>query len=251
MRHLITILLLVLTVHTARAMCGGATAQVWPSGKTLSPNPVILIDVSGNSSLIHLMGTRYHAMLCSGNDTIPLTIAERFEGQFSASQALFRPERALQKRQEYELFIQGLENPLEMVYRMDPKGNKLPVRWNVSDETDLVAPQWTQQTSYKDASYMSYGCGPAVSMNFNLQADPADVLVRTTVTNKLTGKMHFYYLHPEDGQLSVGHGMCSGAFVFEPQAEYDVCFCLVDASGNKSDFTCIMTVASPIPERTE
>ena len=80
--------------------------------------------------------------------------------------------------------------------------------------------------------YVSYGCGPAVYAVFSCPLnDNSKLLVKATVTNMTTGQVVAYILKPQKGQIRIGHGMCSGAFVFKNNENYQVEFDIVNQNG--------------------
>jgi hypothetical protein len=52
-----------------------------------------------------------------------------------------------------------------------------------------------------------------------------------------TGKETSYYIVPDSDKIYVGHGMCSGAFVFDEGNNYELEFTFMDASGNFTSWT--------------
>ncbi len=76
------------------------------------------------------------------------------------------------------------------------------------------------------------GCGPAEIVHFCGEAkDDSPKLFLAKVLNTKTNKTTEYY---ETG-LSIGHGMCGGAFLFENDVTYQVQFGIMDASGNVTE----------------
>ena len=59
--------------------------------------------------------------------------------------------------------------------------------------------------------------------------------IKAIVKDNSTGKETTYYLTASDTIISVGHEMCSGAFIFKDGLKYEARFQLMDASGNMSD----------------
>ena len=91
-----------------------------------------------------------------------------------------------------------------------------------------------------------FGCGPAISISFKIKGeDKSELFVRASVKNEKSGTTTDYILNIEDGEVSIGHGMCSGAFNLEEGGYYEVSFCLIDQSGNKTSFTKPIRFTAP------
>ncbi|SMB98345.1 hypothetical protein SAMN00120144_1060 [Hymenobacter roseosalivarius DSM 11622] len=83
------------------------------------------------------------------------------------------------------------------------------------------------------------GCGPAVNVDFyGVVQDQSAYIVKASVRNLATGEIVSYYLRPVIKDfISIGHGMCSGAFALEKGKNFSVVFTLMDASGNTANWT--------------
>lgn len=105
-------------------------------------------------------------------------------------------------------------------------------------EVETEAPQWLSPPKQTGSTWSEYGCGPEVYVLFDaaLQSQ-SQVLIRTTLSNTQTGLTITYFLRAEEGQLKVGHSMCSGAFVVRDGNIYEVTFDLWDASSKITTWT--------------
>jgi hypothetical protein len=71
----------------------------------------------------------------------------------------------------------------------------------------------------------------SVDFDFPIR-DSSEVAIQTTVKNIKSGVETTYYIMPQNNQILVGHGMCSGAFTFDESNDYEVEFSFMDSSGN-------------------
>ena len=77
-----------------------------------------------------------------------------------------------------------------------------------------------------------------MSVNFDFPIkDSSEVIIKTTVKNIKSGIKTTYYIAPQNNQIGVGHGMCSGAFTYDDNPDYEVEFTFMDASGNTTTWT--------------
>jgi hypothetical protein len=103
----------------------------------------------------------------------------------------------------------------------------------VVEEIDNEKPKLSEKPKELKKTLVYYGCEPSIHVVFSNPAkDNSDVIVKTTVKNSKTGKETTYYIEPEEDKIKVGHGMCSGAFVFDDSKHYEVEFSFMDSAGN-------------------
>ncbi|SMB98348.1 hypothetical protein SAMN00120144_1061 [Hymenobacter roseosalivarius DSM 11622] len=118
------ILLVALSVASiAQAKCYTSGFEFWPITKTIKQNSIFLIDGYADSQeIITGLGFTYKVYLRSGAQQIPLIVQQLLVGQVSLTQALLKPQRALDTGKQYELVIEDARNKglnLAKTYRQE------------------------------------------------------------------------------------------------------------------------------------
>ena len=240
MKHIILILILLLCTVEGFSKCGPGRLYFWPTKPIVNQNSIFVIDGHGLSQrIVSELGVTYKAYLKSNKKKIKLNVQELLIGQFGQTQAVLKPQTILSPGQEYELVIENLDDLENQAYRFnDSTGKKEKITWSVSNFNDSKPPTWTSNPKFKNSRYDMYGCGPAAFANFSFSAtDNSEYLIKTSLKNKSTGIETTYYLQPDNNEIAVGHGMCSGAFNFDGGDKFEVKFSLLDASGNLTTST--------------
>ncbi|MEP7254294.1 MAG: hypothetical protein ABI666_00890 [Ferruginibacter sp.] len=225
-----------------KADCTGNGISCWPNTSTIKANPVFVITFYAYShGIVAGLNTKNAIYLRSGEEKVRLKVVEVCIGQFRLTQVILKPGSELIPGREYELVIDSLP-AYERIQKWNKKTFKSePPKWKVLNEIDTEFPTWTELPKFKSKSIAYFGCGPSLAVNFGFTAaDGSDLLVKTIVKNRKTGKFITYYLESPDNNIAVGHSMCSGAFDFDSDDEYEVSFALMDASGNPG---CLTTAA--------
>lgn len=222
------------------AKCAGSGFSFFPAGPEISSNPLIVIDgYAASQQAIRDLATKHPAWLVSGRDRVRLIVQETLEGQYMITQALLHPERPLQKGLIYELEIDGMSKKEEkaQLRRYDKEKNEWGVvKWKVANpKDDSPAPEWISAPVKTGEQYSVFGCGPAMWVNFQAGIKSnGEYLVKAVVKEKHTGKELSWYLPVINGEIKLGHGMCSGAFRFVEKGSYSVYFQIVDNEGHRS-----------------
>ena len=230
------------------ADCGGGGLTAFPHSGKIRKNCVFVVDgYASSQKVIQGLTKKFPVYLKSGSEQIPLKVLEICVGDFYMTQAILKPEKPLTSGKEYQLIIENLPGHNQLsVY--NPKTHKSdPISYFVTDASDTDAPVWTQKPKEKDKSLVHFGCGPSIHVNFKLNVkEESDFLIRTTVKNVKTGSETTYYIGSEDNVLSIGHGMCSGAFDFDDSVNYEAKFAVMDFSGNVSGETEWVAFTKPV-----
>lgn len=214
-------------------MCNTSGIYVWPKAGEISPNSIFVIEGYFESqNLIRQIGKMQHVYLMSDHDTVLCSVTKRYEGQFYLTQAVIVPNKLLVAGQTYRLFI----NHLNSTDSTDFNRNKDKFVWKVGHSTDKISPEWKNAPKEFYKGCTQFGCGPAISVTFCASTiDNSPVLVLARIRNMKNDSIAEYYIQADSCTFSVGHGMCSGPFVFEDSSEYEGTFHLMDASGNISN----------------
>jgi hypothetical protein len=221
------------------ADCSVSALSVFPKEQTIKQNSIFMIEGYANSQQIILeLNKKYTIYLKSGQKKIKLLVTETYVGQFLITQAILKPEKALDAGIEYTMYIDNLPKD-ETLNKYNTTTQKYePVTYKVLAEKDTEKPLLTSKPKECKKSLIQYGCGPSIHVIFtNPAKDNSDLLVKTTVRNVKTNKTTTYYIEANGNQIEVGHNMCSGAFDFDEGNTYEVEFSFMDASGNLTAWT--------------
>ncbi len=246
------VILLIIT-NACRADCGGGYVRVLPDIGILSANPVLIIqEIDFAISIVTELNNKYPVYLHSGGDTVKLSVVEVLQGQMYVTQALVKPVTPLTPGKTYTLVIQGISD--EILYRSNSHTRKKePVTYRVLSTIDTVAPFATNSTPVEQRkSFTMYGCGPSTNVFFKcVVSDSSAIYVRTTVTNKSTGKQTSGYLLLYSGEIRVGHDMCSGLFTYPDDCDYTLTVSYMDGSGNVTPVSAPVSFTRPSPENSQ
>ena len=216
------------------ASCSGEGLWVFPSGQTIMQNSIFILDGYAESQNVVLgLNKQHNIYLKSGRKKIKLLVTEICVGQFYLTQAVLKPETELEAGLEYTLCIDSLpEYEMLNKYNETTKKNE-SVTYKVVREKDLEKPKLSSRPEELRKKLVYYGCGTSIHVIFSNPAeDKSDIIVKTIVKNLMTGIETTYYIKPDGEFIKVGHGMCSGAFDFDENNNYEVKFLFMDASGN-------------------
>jgi len=242
MKNYFGILFFLLIAINANADCASSGIYFWPETKTIKQNSMIIITgYAYSQKIITKLDKRYPIYLKSGDKKIKLNVKEIAEGQFSLTQAILVPEKKLEAGLEYTLYVDNLTETGEKIRKWNSETKEFEtVKWKVDEGIDTEIPKWVSTPIETSKSYVPFGCGPAIHVNFSFKVSDTteNLLVKTTVTDLKTKKSCSYYLQTENNSsLKIGYGMCSGEFNFSEGENYEVSFDLVDASGNTALWT--------------
>jgi hypothetical protein len=239
MKLLLLVLIGFLCTATGYADCTFTGFQVFPNGPTIRQNSIFVLEGYGDSQrVISGLNQTYSIYLKSGQKKIKLLVTEICVGQYQLTQAVLKPETALEAGRGYTLYIDDLPKNENVNPRQETAHRYDLATYMVIPETDLKKPELYGKPKELKKTLVHYGCGPSVHVVFSNPAkDKSDILVKTTVKSLKTGKQTTYYIKPEGNKIKVGHGMCSGAFDFDESQAYEVEFSFMDAAGNLTAWT--------------
>lgn len=216
------------------ADCAGTGLYVFPSQKEIRTNSLFLLEGYAESQhVIAGLNKEFPIYLKSGKEIIKLEVIETNKGQFYVTQALLKPESPLTLGKEYILVIDHLPE-----YEYFGDYNQItqkydPISYFVNLPDDLAPPKLMTIPQEKNKSLAHFGCGPSIHVEFGFDiSDDSNVFVRTTMKSKENGTTTTYLLVYGGKGISIGHGMCSGAFNFNDGNDYEVQFEFLDTSGN-------------------
>lgn len=223
LRPLLTSLALVpallLVAPTAQAKCA-AYADWLLTEAVAGPSPIIVVavysvDDAEQFGPFALTGPR--------GEAIRLNVRARHEGMQS-SQIELEPAQPLQP------------GKYQVARTSTPKYGRIqPHELTVVDGNRAEQRSAPDVTS-RGSSRQEFGCGPAENIELTLKRTGGARLAFVTLTDVGTREVHTGYVKiGEGGELSIGHGMCSGEFMPRDGARYRVEVRLVAAGGMLSD----------------
>ena len=232
-----TIIILFLTAYVY-ADCESNGLSVFPTGKTLRQNSIIVIEGYGDSqTIISDLNKKYPVYLKSGEKKVCLKVIETCIGQYHLTQAVLKPDTLLEAGLDYEIQIDNLPE-FESLNRYNSETKEWePIKFKVTSGNDTEEPFVSSIPKETEKKLYYYGCGPSTHVVFkSVVKDSSEIIIKTTVTNMKSGIECTYYIQPNKNKIEVGHGMCSGAFIFDDGLKYEVSFSFMDASGNMTNW---------------
>ncbi len=248
LRRSVIILSLVFSAFTVQAKCAYNGIHSVQHAGALDVNSIFILEFYGKSlELVNGLGKKYPVFLQHGQDRVELAVSEVLYGEFSLAQVIFKPAGLLEPGKTYELIMTGLPDYERSPSRFNEEKEKWePVSYFIENKKVVTSPVILHAVE-SGKSHQEYGCGPAISVQFSISGKALEnTFARTTVKNLSTGKITTYLLPVKDGVISVGHGMCSGAFVFNEKDCYEVSFAPIDHAGKTSEATKALTFYPPI-----
>ncbi len=221
------------------ADCMANGLSVFPTTKTLSQNSIIILDGYAQSqNVIKGLNIKFPVYLKSGDKIVKLLVVEIHTGQFNITQAILKPEKQLEAGLEYTMFIDNLPEDESLYHYNTETKEREPIQYKILEKVDNDKPIIVSKPKEVKKTFRQYGCGPATYVIFDYSIkDSSVIIIKATVKNLKTGRETTYYIKPSDNQISIGHGMCSGAFKFDDSLEYEIEFSFMDASGNMANWT--------------
>jgi hypothetical protein len=199
-----------------------------------------IIELNKTSEVILTsLNKKYPVYLESEGHKVKLNVKSTYKGLFELTQAILEPDEKLIAGRTYQLKIDKLDEfESSLVSRWNSElGKDEPITWKVDGGTDTETPELLNIPELVDKRTIHYGCGPAIYADFKIQAkDESELLVKTELVDLESGESTTYFLNFDDTDtLSVGHGMCSGAFDYKENGKYKVRFSLMDICGNENE----------------
>jgi len=240
MKTLLLSISLIVSAIISKADCLEYGIQViWPIGKTISNNSIIVINSSDPNFLAKVLSKNFiYLRQVNGKVKIFLTVIQICNG-VNLKQVILKAGAPLVDDTEYGLFYNQPHN--KQTKAQANSNNESPIRkWVVQKSVDSYLPAWISQPKIIRKQYYPYGCGPDVKVIFSINAlARSPLLIKAVLKNKRTGVMDTCYLTYKFGVLELGHNMCWGEFRFanEPVSdkdEYESTFWLIDESGKTS-----------------
>lgn len=241
------LLIAVIVSFSAFAKCGPGGISVLSDRKTLTKNGVVILEFSAFAQeYVPEIGNKYLVYLRSANASVLLQPVEVLKGEMNVTEIIFRPTCDLIEGDVYELQIERLANAERILAEYNSTTNKFePFRFAITGGNINLSLAFTKKPVETKRSMDVFGCGPARYVHFNIAADTTLEYVRAKVTNAMTGKTTSYIVLVKNGEVVIGHGMCSGAFHFDDAEKFTVSFSLLDNSGNEGKISASIAFQKP------
>lgn len=238
MKQVLTLLIALFSMMSVYAKCGSFGLSAFPNGSTINQNAIFMIEGYADSqSIIKALNKEYPIYLKSGDKIVPLIVTETYVGSFNLTQAILKPENELEAGLEYTLVIDNLPQHDKLERRNTESGEYEAIKYKVLPTVDTDKPVVASKPKIEKKENVMYGCGPSSNVIFSNPAkDDSEFLVKTTMKNVKTKEETTYYLVAYKDTISVGHGMCSGAFSFKRDNDYEIEFAFMDSSGNITEW---------------
>ncbi|WP_224367564.1 hypothetical protein [Hyalangium versicolor] len=238
MLRFLCVLAVFLLPRIVLAKCAMQSLTVWPPpGQSLPANGQVVLEGFGAFVEPVTRIDERSPRLVAGKDEVPLRVVAVHRGEFNLSQAILQPERPLRPGERYTLHLTQPKDSQEPVLPTTQRlnGTSVPMAWTVT-AADVKPPRWREVPRIMEESAEMLGCGPAVhvSVSASVDEDGSKVQVLAEVRRAEGGEPVRFRLTPNDEQVAVGHGMCSGAFQLEEGMRYTVRLVAVDMAGNET-----------------
>lgn len=241
MKLTLTALLIIAMTADLVAECSVSGLHTFPSGgSSIKQNSMIVLEgYATTRKVIRSLNKEYPVYLESDGHKVTLEVRETLEGMFRLTQAILIPTEPLVENRTYTLRIDSLdEDQRFVVSRWDSESHaRVPITWTVVGGIDTTEPSILGDPVLS-ASWIEFmGCGPEVYASFSVPAeDESELLFKTELVDLKTEESHTYYLSLDHHDLvRAGHGMCSGAFSYEPHKTYKIRFSVLDICGNETE----------------
>tara|TARA_R110002073_G_scaffold334200_2_gene523231 strand:- start:13280 stop:14059 length:780 start_codon:yes stop_codon:yes gene_type:complete len=217
--------------------CSSSGIFLLSESKSIGLNQMIIIEGYAHSQKTINSFNDRNLYLVTDKDKVLLNHKATYVGQMELTQAIFTPSILLKPNTTYyielenqtakeKLLLRKWNNQVSKYERLSiTTGNKRSVNLNLKNI----------KFKFSETSFVSYGCGPETYSSFKIINQPKEkIFYKTEVKNITTGKIKSYYLKSNKNEISIGHGMCSGAFVFTKNDNYTVRFTPINPNGELS-----------------
>ena len=249
MKNIILIILLTFGLNTINAKCSSTGMKFFPKSQKISLKSMFIIEGYALSQTIVIsFKNRKIYLVSSTGELIKLKLIETLKGQMLLTQAIFKTETELKPNTKYFLKYSN-ETKEEIAERQiwNSRNQKLEVVcWETTEKenNDLLNPNLKIEFNKTKVEY--FGCGPSANAEFNVvNSNNSEIWYKTEVIELSTGKKTEFYLTINENKISVGHGMCSGAFTYNKNGKYKARFIPLNADGKELLFTDWTEYESP------
>ena len=249
MKKIIFLLLLSCGIKTALADCSSNGMYFFPETKEISLNSMFIIEgYAFSQKTINSFKERTIYLESENGELIELNLQEILKGQMELTQAIFCPVSELKPNTTYFLkYSDQTENEeREMMQYNREKKEREKVYWKTTDKKAIETLNSNLNIEFENTEVVHYGCGPSANAIFNVKnKSESEIWYKTEVVDLGTNDKKIYYIKEWNGKLNVGHGMCSGAFIYNNKGKYKVRFTPMNTDGKSLKTTDWKTFESP------
>ena len=249
MKKIIFLLLLSCGIKTALADCSSNGMYFFPETKEISLNSMFIIEgYAFSQKTINSFKERTIYLESENGELIELNLQEILKGQMELTQAIFCPTSELKPNTTYFLkYSDQTENEeREMMQYNREKKEREKVYWKTTDKKAIETLNSNLNIEFENTEVVHYGCGPSANAIFNVKnKSESEIWYKTEVVDLGTNDKKIYYIKEWNGKLNVGHGMCSGAFIYNNKGKYKVRFTPMNTDGKSLKTTDWKTFESP------
>lgn len=253
MKKIILVLFLTFGIKSAFAECGMGGMQFFPEQKEIGLNSMFIIQgYSMSQKTINSFENRTIYLESENGELIELNLQEILKGQMQLTQAIFKPTIELKPNTIYFLKYsdQTEDEGREMMQYNREKKEREKVFWKTKNKKSVEDLNSNLAIVFKKTETKLYGCGPSKNIIFDVNnKSESEIWYKTEVVEIETNKKTVYFIKEENGQLNVGHGMCSGAFIFNKNGNYKVRFTPMNIDGKSLKTTEWIIFKKPYYER--
>lgn len=249
MKKLILFIIIILNINFSFADCSSSGMQFFPMSKTISLNPMFIIQgYAYSQQTIESFKNRNVYLIDENGGKINLKLIEIIKGQMSLTQAIFKVESPLRPKTKYFIRYSN-ETTSEISERKKynstiNKSEEIFWETNEDENTELLNPNL--KLKFDKTDVIHYGCGPSANAIFEVNnLSKSETWFKTEVIEISTNTKTTFYITSYENKINVGHGMCSGAFTFKNNGKYKVRFTAMNTDGKELKSTEWTTFESP------
>ncbi len=218
--------------RTGSAMCGFRDLTLRPEHGPQPTNLIVYLEGYGvDLGTVRALSKR-HPRLESSAHIIPLRVQQTYIGQQRLALAVLRPQEELRRNVTYLFAADGVSEEDLMSYGWS---GQTAITFRADAPADNDPPVWISAPQVLTGTYRRFGCGPASFVPVAIEAkDAGPLFVKVELERAGKSRRVSYILPIIDGVVSIGHGMCSGAFDLAPGEKARAHLTLIDLAGNET-----------------
>ena len=246
MQKIAILFLILLYSNQAFSECNFRGIDFFPEQKEITINSMFIIQgYHISQSIISSFKNRPVYLISENNDSTELILQETLTSAQYITQAIFFPSKELKPQTTYYIKFSGQTEEETKLINNYQKNRT--IYWTTTNKRTKNISDDNIKIKLKKTEVIPYGCGPSVNAIFKVHNEPTSkVWYKTEVICIETNSKETFYIKQYDGYLSVGHGMCNGAFSFQKSLHYQVKFTPINTNGQKLKISDWYYFDSPI-----